>query len=165
MEQASQSACWPDEQADPEVARFEDRTADSLGHVLSAVRAKQKKTDPVELPRERDKQDPRDWSAALKLVHQAAEAMRAGGDRAQKLEAHTQSLLERMSKDLQDAQARLEAAEARTHASEARAKQAEARAKEAEAWLRRIHDAILEELPSGMNLLNSASRDQVALRR
>ena len=77
MEQASQSACWPDEQADPEVARFEDRTADSLGHVLSAVRAK-RKTDPAELPRERDKQDPRDWSAALKLVHQAAEAMRAG---------------------------------------------------------------------------------------
>ena len=68
MEQASQSARWPDEQADPEVARFEDRTADSLGHVLSAVRAKQKKTDPVELPRERDKQDPRDWSAALKLA-------------------------------------------------------------------------------------------------
>ena len=70
-----------------------------------------------------------------------------------------------MSNDLQDAQARLEAAEARTHASEARAKQAEARAKEAEAWLQRIHDAILEELPSGMNLLESASRDQVALRR
>ena len=164
MEQASQNASWPDEQADPEVARFEDRTADSLGHVLSAVRTKQE-TDPAELPRERDKQDPRDWSAALKLVHQAAEAMRAGGDRARKLEAHTQSLLERMSNDLQDAQARLEAAEARTHASEARAKQAEARAKEAETWLRRIHDAILEELPSGMNLLESASRDQAALRR
>ncbi len=164
MEQASQSARWPDEQADPEVVRFEDRTADSLGHFLSVVRAKRNETDP-DPPRERDKQDPRDWSAALKLVHQAAEAMRAGGDRAQKLEAHTQSLLERMSKDLQDAQARLEAAEARTRASEPRAKQAEARANEAEAWLRRIYDAILEELPSGMNLLNSASRDQVALRR
>ena len=164
MDQASQSARWPDEQADPEVVRFEDRTTDSLSHVLSVVRAKRKETDP-EPPRERDKQDPRDWSAALKLVHQAAEAMRAGGDRAQKLEAHTQSLLERMSKDLQDAQARLEAAEARTRASEAQAKQAEARAKEAEAWLRRIHDAILDELPSGMNLLESASRDQVALRR
>src|SRR5215211_2030683 len=62
MEQASQSARWPDEQADPEVARFEDRTADSLGHVLSAVRAK-RETDPAELPRERDKQ------GSARLVH------------------------------------------------------------------------------------------------
>ncbi len=164
MEQARQSARWPDEQADPEVMSNEDRTADSLGHFLSVVRAKRNETDP-DPPRERDRQDPRDWSAALKLVRQAAEAMRAGGDWAQKLEAHTQSLLERMSKDLQDAQARLVAAEARTLASEVRAMQAEARAKEAEEWLRRIHDAILEVLPSGKNLLRGASHDQGTLRR
>src|SRR5829696_2936683 len=57
------------------------------------------------------------------------------------------------AKELENAHERIETLEARLRACEAREKQAEARAKDAEEWLRRIHDAIAEELPSSVSLL------------
>ena len=108
-----------------------------------------------EPPREREMPARRDWSAALDLVHDAAEAIRITEERAQAMESRAQTLAERATEELQAAVVRIQAAEARAKAAEARALEAEARAKEAEtrakdaeAWLVRLHDVIVEELPS-----------------
>lgn len=79
----------------------------------------------------------RDWSAALDLVREASEAIRATEARNQEMEARIQGLMRRAAQEL-------EAAEARIEAAEARAAEADARADSAEEWLRRFHDAITE---------------------
>lgn len=79
----------------------------------------------------------RDWSAALDLVREASEAIRATEARNQEMEARIQGLMRRASQELEAAEARIEAAEARTA-------EADARAEAAEEWLRRFHDAITE---------------------
>ncbi len=107
----------------------------------------------VEAPREREAPARRDWSAALDLVHDAAEAIRLTEERAQAMEARAQTLAERATEELQAAAMRIQAAEARARAAEARAQEAEARAKDAEAWLVRLHDVIVEELPSRRSAL------------
>ena len=104
-------------------------------------------------PRSGANPDKPDWSASLDLIRHTVEAMRASADRAQKMEARTQALLQRAAKELENAHERIETLEARLRACEAREKQAEARAKDAEEWLRRIHDAIAEELPFSVSLL------------
>lgn len=101
-----------------------------------------------EAAREREIPGRRDWSAALDLVHDAAEAIRVTEERAQAMETRAQTLAERATEELQAAVVRIQAAEARAKAAEARAQDAEARAKDAEAWLVRLHDVIVEELPS-----------------
>jgi hypothetical protein len=98
--------------------------------------------------RERDAPGRRDWSAALDLVHNAAEAIRVTEERAEAMESRAQTLAERATEELQAAALRIQAAEARAKAAEARAQEAEARAKDAEAWLARLHDVIIEELPT-----------------
>ena len=83
----------------------------------------------------------RDFSAALDLVHQAAQAMQATEERAR-------AIAQRATEELRAAEARIQSAEARIRALEARAKEAEARAKEYEEWLVRIHDTIVQEFSS-----------------
>lgn len=87
--------------------------------------------------REGEERTQRDWSAALDLVREASQAIRATEARNQEMEARIQGLMRRASEEL-------EAAEARIEAAEARAAEAEIRADAAEEWLRRFHDAITE---------------------
>jgi hypothetical protein len=92
---------------------------------------------------------PRDWSAALDLVRQAAEIIRAADQRAEEREALTREVVQRATQQLEAAEARIQAAEARARAAEARAQAAEVRAREADEWLGRIHQVIVEEFLQG----------------
>jgi len=92
--------------------------------------------------RETEDRAQRDWSAALDLVREASQAIRATEARNQEMEARIQGLMRRASEEL-------EAAEARIEAAEARAAEAEMRADAAEEWLRRFHDAITEGFSMG----------------
>jgi hypothetical protein len=91
------------------------------------------------------------------VIRQTANAMLASAERVQKIEARAQAVAERAVKELQNAQARIEALEARLSAAEAREKGSALRAEEAENWLRRIHDAITQELPVSLGLLDNVS--------
>jgi hypothetical protein len=88
----------------------------------------------------------RDWSSALAVVHQAAEAIRQTEERAREIEARSQALAERAVEELKMAEHRLQAAEAARRAAETRASEAEGRAREAEEWLMCLHDEILKQL-------------------
>ena len=135
--------------------KLHSRMGDELKTILSLVH-NPKEGDGPNSSLSQDKADAPNWSASLDLVHQTAEAIRAGADRVRKVEARSQALLQRMAKELQSTQARIETLEAQLSASETRAKQAETRAKETEAWLRRIHNAMAEELPASLSLLEAA---------
>jgi chromosome segregation ATPase len=153
MEQALRSERRQNERPTSEVVSRDIPTSEDMTKIFSMLRASGE--EPGANPsRSGEKQQP-DWSASLDLVRQTAEAMRASADRAQKMEARTHAVLQRAAKELESAHARIEALEARLRASEGREKQVEARAKEAEEWLRRIHDAIAEELPSSLSLFHS----------
>ncbi len=102
-----------------------------------------------------------DWSASLGLVQQTAEALRASAERVRQMEERTQAVLQRVAKELQNAHARIDALETRLRASEAREQDAEARARDAEEWLHRIHEAMAEELPSSLSLLQSATESSL----
>jgi hypothetical protein len=107
--------------------------------------------DPApELDRDNTAPTPRDWSAALDLVRQAAEMIRAAEQRAEEREALTREVVQRATQQLEAAEARIQAAEARARAAEARARAAEASAKEADEWLGRIHHVIVEEFLHGL---------------
>lgn len=118
--------------------------------------------------------DRRDWSLTLSLVHRAVAAVRASEERAVKIEADAHEMAQRSENDRMLARARLISAEARAEEAEVRAteaeayaraveerareiendlqearvrtKEAEARAHEAEAWLKRLHDALLDQV-------------------
>ena len=101
-----------------------------------------------------------DFAAAVDLVGQAAQAMRDTQDRAEEMEARSQALLDRVTEQLNAAEARVKSAETRariaevrekeaeqrTKESEAREKEADARARKAEEWLTRIHDSVVDML-------------------
>ena len=110
----------------------------------------------LDKPHDPGKQEKPDWSASLSLIHEAAEAMRATAERAQKIEARAQELLRRARQEMENTHVQINALEARLRAAEIREKQAEARAREAEEWLRRIHEAIIGQLPAGMDRLKKS---------
>ena len=89
-----------------------------------------------------------DWAAVVCLIQDAAERMRADAEQAQWRETL-------VGQELESAQAQIASLEARLHATETRAH-------EAEVWLRRIHDAIVGELPPGLDLLESLSGSVLA---
>ena len=154
MDQALRTERRLNERPFPEAMSRDGRVSDGLTKMLGQVRAPDDERG-MSQPRSGANPVKPDWSASLDLVRQTAEAMRASADRAQKMEARTQALLQRAAKELENAHERIETLEAKLRACEAREKQAEARAKDAEEWLRRIHDAIAEELPSSVSLLTS----------
>jgi len=87
------------------------------------------------------------------LLHQAAEAIRAGADQSKRVEARVRGWLALATQEIERAQARIEDLEARLQVSEARANAAEAHVKQTEEWLQRAHDTIATELSAGMRLL------------
>ena len=111
----------------------------------------------------------RDWSGALRLLQQAAEAIRASADQSEKVEARARGLLARATEEVQRARARIEDLEARLQDAETRATEAEARASVAEArvhetgaWLQRVHEAITTEFSTGIRLLDRSTTDRVS---
>ncbi len=89
-----------------------------------------------------------DWAAAMRLVEDTAERMRAETEQAQRRETQ-------LGQELDRAQAQIATLAARLHATETRAHKAEA-------WLRRIHQAIVGDLPPGVGLLESLSGSVLA---
>lgn len=89
----------------------------------------------------------REFAAAIDVVHEAAQSIRAAEERTREAEARTQNLAQRAAEELKNAELRIQALEARARAAEARAQEAEGRAKEADAWLRQIFATLAEELP------------------
>jgi hypothetical protein len=98
-----------------------------------------------------------DWSTSLDLVRRAAQAMRAGAERVEQIEARAQAVTQRAAQELEDAQSKIEALEARLTVAEARAKNSAARAREAEGWLWRIDEAITQEIPESLRLLETVA--------
>jgi hypothetical protein len=90
-----------------------------------------------------------DWAFALEAVYRAAETMRASEEQARETETKSMELVEKAIKELKTAENRLQAAESAGAAAAERARDAEVRASEAEEWLKRLHDAIVEQLISG----------------
>lgn len=117
---------------------------------------------------------PRDWSVTLSLVDRAVTAVRASEERAQHFEVHARQMAEEAENERMVARARIISAESRAEEAEARAEdaevyarsieerlreveldleetrarasEAETRAQEAEDWLRRLHDALLDQV-------------------
>jgi hypothetical protein len=129
----------------PGAARSDFNSLASLDKALRLALAPTEQA--TEARPERNGPAKRDLSAALDLVHQAAESIRVTEHRAREMEARTRALADRATEELKLAEQRIQAAEARARAAEERAQQAEARTQEAEEWLKRIHDVIVEELP------------------
>jgi hypothetical protein len=90
-----------------------------------------------------------DWAFALDAVYRAAETMRNSEEQARETEAKSMELVEKAIKELKTAEGRLQAAESAGAAAAERARDAETRAQEAEEWLKRLHDAIVEQLITG----------------
>jgi hypothetical protein len=90
-----------------------------------------------------------DWAFALDAVYRAAETMRASEEQARETETRSMELVEKAIKELKTAEGRLQAAESAGAAAAERARDAEVRANEAEEWLKRLHDAIVEQLITG----------------
>lgn len=80
-----------------------------------------------------------DWGETLHMVHRASELLKAAEERVRELEAGNRELAER-------AAMQAEALQSRVLQAQVRAEEADQRRKEAEEWLRRIHNAIAENL-------------------
>ncbi len=91
----------------------------------------------------------RDWAFALDAVYRAAETMQVSEEQARQTETQSMELVEKAIKELKLAEGRLHAAESAGATAAERAREAETRAAEAEEWLKRLHDAIVEQLISG----------------
>ena len=117
--------------------------------------------------------DRRDWTATLGLVQRAVAAVRASEERAVDLEVHAREAADLLEEERRVARGRIISAESRAEEAEfrareaeayareveirvdelereldetrARAKEAEARATEAETWLKRLHDALMDQ--------------------
>jgi hypothetical protein len=90
-----------------------------------------------------------DWAFALDAVYRAAETMRTNEEQSRETETRSMDLVEKAIKELKTAENRLQAAESAGAAAAERARDAEARAGEAEEWLKRLHDAIVDQLITG----------------
>lgn len=154
MEQALRRERQDVQRRDCDVGSPEGHVGYDLAKMLSMLRTSEDGLNMSTAPSSHASKMP-DWSASLELVRQLAEAMRTSADRLHKVEARAQAVVQRAAKELEHAQARIEALEVRLRASETREKQAEARAKEAEEWLRRMHETIVEALPTSLSLLQS----------
>jgi hypothetical protein len=80
-----------------------------------------------------------DWSATLHMVHRASELLKAAEERVRELEDSNRELAER-------AAMQAEVLQSRVLQAQVRAEEAEQRRREAEEWLRRIHNAVAENL-------------------
>ena len=80
-----------------------------------------------------------DWGETLHMVHRASELLRAAEERVRELEDSNRELAER-------AAMQAEVLQSRVLQAQVRAEEAEQRRREAEEWLRRIHNAIAENL-------------------
>jgi len=80
-----------------------------------------------------------DWGETLRMVHRASELLRAAEERVRELEDSNRELAER-------AAMQAEVLQSRVLQAQVRAEEAEQRRREAEEWLRRIHNAIAENL-------------------
>lgn len=89
----------------------------------------------------------REFAAAIDVVHEAAQSIRAAEERTREAEARTYNLAQHAAEELKNAELRIQTLEARARAAEVRAQEAEARAKEADGWLRQIFATLAEELP------------------
>jgi len=98
-----------------------------------------------------------DWAFALDAVYRAAETMRVNEEQARETEVRSMDLVEKAIKELKTAEGRLQAAESAGAAAAERARDAEVRAQEAEEWLKRLHDAIVDQLITGRNRNDSAT--------
>jgi hypothetical protein len=87
--------------------------------------------------REGEERTQRDWSAALDLVREASQAIRATEARNQEMEARIQGLMRRASEEIESAEARIEAG--RSARGRGRGSRRSRRG-----VLRRFHDAITE---------------------
>lgn len=115
----------------------------------------------------------RDWSATLGLVQRAVAAVRASEERVSDLDARSREAADRSEEERRVARARIIAAESRAEEAEfrlretenyardvevraeelqreldearARMRETEARALEAETWLKRLHDALMDQ--------------------
>src|SRR5215212_10251008 len=97
----------------------------------------------------------RDWSAPVDLLDQAAEAIRAYAEQAEKMEARARALWAHATEEIERGQARIKDFEARLHASEARVEAAESQVAVTREWARRIQDVIGAELSVGRKMLGS----------
>lgn len=144
MEQARKLP-WDDGARPPAPAKTPARREDVADHfagldkvIRFALSPAEQEMELASAPkRESDMRTQRDWSAALDLVREASDAIRATEARNQEMEGRIQGLMRRAAQELETAEGRIENAEAR-------AAEAEARADAAEEWLRRFHDAITE---------------------
>lgn len=84
----------------------------------------------------------RDWTSAIDLVQEAAEAIRISEERAVELENQLRSVIGQAEEEVRQLQKTLAASQQMVSQAEDRARRAEARAQEAESWLVRIHDAV-----------------------
>lgn len=75
--------------------------------------------------------------AAVDLLNQAADTVKAN-------EARAEALMQKAIDQLASAEARIRGLEARAAAAEARAAEAESRTAEAEAWVRQVHQVVLD---------------------
>ena len=80
-----------------------------------------------------------DWGETLHMVHRASELLRAAEARVRELEDSNRELADR-------AAMQAEVLQSRVLQAQVRAEEAEQRRREAEEWLRRIHNAIAENL-------------------
>ncbi|HET9903251.1 MAG TPA: hypothetical protein VFQ27_06065 [Xanthobacteraceae bacterium] len=117
-----------------------------VDNVLRLSQALKERPSPRFRPQSRGHND---WAFALEAVYRAAESMRTVEERARETEARSMELVEKAIKELKTAESRLQAAESAGAAAAERARDAEMRAAEAEEWLKRLHDAIIEQLISG----------------
>ena len=80
-----------------------------------------------------------DWGETLHMVHRASELLKAAEERVRELENSNRELAER-------AAMQAEVLQGRVLQAQVRADEADQRRREAEEWLRRIHNAIAENL-------------------
>ena len=95
--------------------------------------------DAVERTSRQDPAPDHDWGKTLHMVHRASELLRAAEERVRELEDSNRELAER-------AAMQAEVLQSRVLQAQGRAEEAEQRRREAEEWLRRIHNAIAENL-------------------
>jgi chromosome segregation ATPase len=87
-----------------------------------------------------------DRPAALDLVYQAADAIRANEERVAEIEQRAEALARRMIEQVEQAEERVKSMYAELCAAEDRAKTAETQAHEAKAALAAVEDAIRNQL-------------------
>jgi hypothetical protein len=93
----------------------------------------------LERARRQEPEVDQDWGETLHMVHRASELLKAAEERVRELENSNRELAERAAMQAEVLQSRVLQAQVRTE-------EAEQRRREAEEWLRRIHNAIADNL-------------------